>query len=266
MVSFEPPPPQRPTLWEGWSPLQLGMYALLLLGAQMFWQVVAYQMTGQVFGSVLIASLLAVIIPCTGAAWWHGQSLATAFDLRAGSAVVLGGLAAGLLAWAPAGVLVELSARLHPPSPEYLAFLRENLPHDTVATVVAFAAAAVVAPLAEELLFRGLLYRTARERWGAPRAAVLVSLFFGVAHWEPWSLFGLVFLGYVLCVLYERTGSLLAPVLAHGVHNAVSLALLIRWQDDLDAQPTSSVVVLLAAGVSLLLLVALLARLRAAPS
>ncbi|MBD3220704.1 CPBP family intramembrane metalloprotease [bacterium] len=232
-----PPPetPQRPTLWEAWSAWQLMVYALLLLGANVFWQAVVFQLTGTVFLPVAVAGLLAIVLPLTGAAWWHGQSLGAAFDLRLDAGVVIIGIGAGLLAWLPASTLAGLSSELRPPDDSYFEFLREHLPTDLPGTLVAFGAAGVVAPFAEELLFRGLLYRTARTRWGPVGAAFLTSLFFGIVHWEPWSLFGLIAVGLVMCALYERTGSLVAPMLAHAVHNVISLALMLKWRDELGA-------------------------------
>jgi len=232
-VYRDPQPPRRPRLWEAWTGGQLLSFALLLLGAHLFWQVLFFELTGNAFGPVLGAALLAVVLPCAAAAWWHGETVWDAFEMRGGAAPLLIGAAAGLLAWAPAGLLAELSSRLHPPTPEYLEFLEQHLPTGAGAVVLAFLAVSVGAPLAEELLFRGLLFRLARRRWGVLGGVVITALFFGVAHWEPWSLFGLVGLGALLALLYHWTGSLLAPMAAHGVHNAISLGLLLRWRDQL---------------------------------
>jgi hypothetical protein len=90
----------------------------------------------------------------------------------------------------------------------------------------------MAAPIGEELIFRGILFRVASARWGWSRAAVLTALFFGVAHWAPWHLFGLVALGLLLALLYHLTRSLLAPMLAHAAYNAVSLTLLIRGGEE----------------------------------
>jgi membrane protease YdiL (CAAX protease family) len=79
--------------------------------------------------------------------------------------------------------------------------------------------------LAEEMFFRGALQ---------PRAGLVVaSLLFGALHFAPrrellpWSAFAVV-MGFVLGGLFEWTGSLLAPVVAHTAINAVNLPLLIR--------------------------------------
>ncbi len=235
-----PDPPRRPGLWEAWTPGQLTAFALIIMGAHLFWQLVAYQLTGETFTPVILAAALGVLLPCGVAAWWHGQNLASAFDVRPAIRHLLIGAVAGLLAWAPAAALAGLSSRLRPPTPEFLAHLAESIPDDTLGTILAMAAVGVAAPVAEELVFRGLLFRLARDRWGWPRAMVLTALFFGVMHFQPWSLFGVVGLGVLLAVLYQWTGSLVAPMVAHGVHNAVSMALLLRW-DRTTGQPDSVV-------------------------
>lgn len=90
----------------------------------------------------------------------------------------------------------------------------------------------VFAPAFEELMFRGLLYGTLRARLAWPLAASGSALLFALAH--GYSAAGLlsVFLSGVLWAwVYERTGSLLPPILAHVVNNvavALTLAVLLR--------------------------------------
>lgn len=238
-----PTPPPRPGLWQAWTAWQLMIWGLLLLMANMFWQAVVFSATGSLFAAIAVAGLLAIVAPCIGAARWHGQTLASAFDLRGRRVDIVVGLVAGALIWLPVSALAALSSRLHPPSPEHIEFLQQHLPTDAPAIALAFLAACVVVPVAEELVFRGLLYRAARGRWGVVAAAVLTSLFFGVAHLEPWSLFGLVATGLALCAVYEVTGSLWAPIGAHAVHNAVSLTLMLRWRDDLGHETSTGPII-----------------------
>ena len=82
--------------------------------------------------------------------------------------------------------------------------------------------AVVLAPLAEELLFRGILYTLIKQH-GRPRLALWgTSLLFGAIHFNLAALPSLCFLGLVFAWLYERTGNLLAPVTAHVLFNAVN--------------------------------------------
>lgn len=94
--------------------------------------------------------------------------------------------------------------------------------------LLAVVAAGILAPLAEEVLFRGLLYRALRRRQSVALAAVLTSLAFAVIHTEivvsqPLALINLTLLAVLWAVLYERTGSLVVPIVAHSVFNLMSI-------------------------------------------
>jgi len=86
----------------------------------------------------------------------------------------------------------------------------------------AFMTLIVLAPLAEELLFRGYLYGKLREIAGLLSAVFLTSLLFGAAHMQ-WNLAVDTFaLSLVLCSLREITGSIWAGVLLHMLKNGVA--------------------------------------------
>jgi membrane protease YdiL (CAAX protease family) len=83
-------------------------------------------------------------------------------------------------------------------------------------------AALVMAPLVEEILFRGVAYKTIRD-WGFPRVALASSsILFGLIHANLMTLFPLTLFAVVLAVLYEKTGRLIAPMAAHAVFNAIN--------------------------------------------
>lgn len=91
----------------------------------------------------------------------------------------------------------------------------------------------VVGP-AEELLFRGAIQGLLKRAWGPWPAIVGASALFGLLHYSVGSgsvtgalAYVLIafLLGMVLGVLYERTGNLAVPTLAHGGFNAVAFAI-----------------------------------------
>jgi membrane protease YdiL (CAAX protease family) len=90
--------------------------------------------------------------------------------------------------------------------------------------VGAFVAAAALAPVAEELFFRGVLQSFFRGCLGSPWVAILLtSFFFSSLHAQASSLPSLFVLSVVLGFLYERSGRLLAPMLVHALFNAVNM-------------------------------------------
>lgn len=86
--------------------------------------------------------------------------------------------------------------------------------------------AGLLAPLVEEVAFRGLLYRWLRERAGIWIAAAGSALGFSVLHGIPGLIPAIAVLGLILAWVYEVTRSIWAPVIVHGVYNAVVTTLL----------------------------------------
>ncbi|MEI7729230.1 MAG: type II CAAX endopeptidase family protein [Verrucomicrobiota bacterium] len=85
----------------------------------------------------------------------------------------------------------------------------------------------VLAPLVEEIFFRGILYH-AVKRMGYPRMAIWsTTLLFAAIHGNLMTLPPLFMLAMVLTWLYEVTDNLLAPVLLHSLFNAANLATLL---------------------------------------
>lgn len=86
--------------------------------------------------------------------------------------------------------------------------------------------AIVLAPLAEEGLFRGIFY-PAIKRLGFPNTALWVtSLVFALIHFNTLSFVPLVVLAIVLVKLYEWTGNLLACIVCHATFNAFNFVML----------------------------------------
>lgn len=85
---------------------------------------------------------------------------------------------------------------------------------------------AVVAPISEEIFFRGMLFGGLRRRLPTIAAALISAAVFGALH-APTGITAvppLIFFGFVLALLYERTGSLGPPIVVHAINNALALA------------------------------------------
>jgi len=87
--------------------------------------------------------------------------------------------------------------------------------------------AIVVAPLAEELIFRGYVYGVLKRFTDGYFAAFGSALIFAIVHMHVGTLIPLFALGLVLVAAYEVTGSLLVPIFIHALFNASSTALIL---------------------------------------
>ena len=101
-----------------------------------------------------------------------------------------------------------------------------NLP-DLPSRIFAFIALVIVAPIAEELIFRGWLYAKLRSRASIWLSALLVSALFGLAH-GAWNVGINVFvMSVVMCLIRELTGTIYGGIILHILKNALAFYLLI---------------------------------------
>ncbi len=105
--------------------------------------------------------------------------------------------------------------------------------NDSTAGLVAVAIlVAVVAPLVEETFFRGFLFPALRRAIGWLPAALASGVLFGLVHAGGTPLIFLLplaVLGFVLCVLYRRTGSIVPGMGVHAFNNALALSVTLHW-------------------------------------
>ena len=90
----------------------------------------------------------------------------------------------------------------------------------------------VIAPMCEEFLFRGFIFTALRNWKGTLPAALITGLLFGGVHATSapaLDLVPLAALGFGLCLLYRRTGSLYPCMAAHSLNNSIAFAGLENW-------------------------------------
>lgn len=85
----------------------------------------------------------------------------------------------------------------------------------------------LLAPLGEELLFRGVLFQALRRRVPPWPAIGLSGLAFGLTHVQPVAIVGTFPLGMYLAWLFHRRGTIVSPIVAHLVFNLLGAVLLI---------------------------------------
>ncbi|MFC6267623.1 CPBP family intramembrane glutamic endopeptidase [Frigoriflavimonas asaccharolytica] len=96
---------------------------------------------------------------------------------------------------------------------------------------------AVLAPIFEEILFRGIIMKGMLNNKINPYRAIVISAFiFGAVHFYPWQFLGAFLLGMVLGLVYWKTKSLLLPMLMHAFNNFIAAMLMIFVKvDSLEA-------------------------------
>ena len=101
-------------------------------------------------------------------------------------------------------------------------FIPEETANPVLYEGLMFLSIVVVAPIAEEFLFRGILIHRWATKWGGPTAVIASSILFGILHPNP---LGLSMFGLVMALLYLRTQSLWAPIFCHALNNFLTIGL-----------------------------------------
>lgn len=123
---------------------------------------------------------------------------------------------------------------LKPQQQEAVQILQNEWPISFI--VLQAIATLIIAPAAEELLFRGILYTAIKQR-GHPQAALWVtSVLFALIHHNLVGFLALIFLAVLLVAVYERAKNLFAPILLHSLFNTVNFVLIVaqpKWAENL---------------------------------
>ncbi|MDN5325971.1 MAG: protease family protein [Moorella sp. (in: firmicutes)] len=165
--------------------------------------------------------------------WKNGLGF-SALGLKAEGAgrALVAGLAGGLALFFLVIITGALLQTMFPnPSPQPFADLvaKARGPADLI---IPLFLGTVLAPLTEELYFRGFLFPALKDRYGLQAGLVGSGVIFALLHLDLWRFLPLALGGIGLAYLYERTGNILASIIAHATWNTVMILLLyfaLRW-------------------------------------
>jgi membrane protease YdiL (CAAX protease family) len=197
------------------------MVCLLLaieLGARVVTAKSGYHLMPILAGARLLEVLLIVLIVST---WGKGLS-----SIGLDPSEMVSGLKKGLMWSAGFGAITSIvcvgmfAASINP-----LTFIRAQIPTQTSDLIFFFIVGGLLAPVAEELFFRGILYGFLR-RWGVIVAIVFSTLIFVLCHPINSGIPVTRLLGGILfAVAYEISGSLIVPITIHGLGNLAIFSL-----------------------------------------
>jgi membrane protease YdiL (CAAX protease family) len=219
-----------------WQPWEAIPVAIAALAAGLVAAVAIAALLGGVGGAALLLSTIAFQLSLAGfSILWarlRHRSGVRALGLRSrrpvtdalvGAVVGLGTVALVTFVVFPLEVLVWNALTGGPPGPI------DQLPFDFTAPVIVLGTISVVviSPVAEEIFFRGFLYGSLRGRSGFWASAALSAATFSLFHPPPQLMVLIFVVGFVLAWLYERRGSLAAPIAAHVAFNLIGYVLIV---------------------------------------
>ena len=89
---------------------------------------------------------------------------------------------------------------------------------------------AVIAPIVEELIFRGLILQGLRRNYNAVVSVFISALLFALFHLNPWQFPATFILGLLLGWIVLRTHSLILSILGHSINNLLVLLSITYWK------------------------------------
>jgi membrane protease YdiL (CAAX protease family) len=92
--------------------------------------------------------------------------------------------------------------------------------------VLAIFVVSLVAPVAEEVFFRGFIYSALRKRFGVEKGIMISAVVFAFFHSRAWLIIPVTAMGAVLAFLYEKKKSLGPPIVLHSLNNLFSIILI----------------------------------------
>ena len=204
--------------------------SVLVLGRGQMSQLGALVLLTSTQVALLAVTALFVLLPDA----LHGLSLVG----RSGLARSVGiGLGFGLVAWVGATLASVLAAWLLTsvgiaPEPQ-----AAEQALSIVDPVIAVPAVVIVAPVAEELFFRGVVFNAWLREHGYRRALFGSAALFALIHGSLLALLPIFLLGIGLALVYVRSRSLLATMVMHATVNGISVALALAFRYDLLKLP-----------------------------
>ena len=122
------------------------------------------------------------------------------------------------------------------PTPDYIIDLSKIMqPDSMLGYVFLFLAVVIVAPISEEVVFRGFLQKFLEDHWkDITRAVLVTSLFFAMIHFNPFWTIQIYILGVVLGFLAWKTKSVIPSIMLHSLNNGAAYILSIFDNIDLN--------------------------------
>jgi len=160
---------------------------------------------------------LLLVIPALLRRWAGGVSSVLEGHRRIAIRV---GLGAGLGIWLLLTVTSAVQARIIGPHPQAITLIEQAHP-SALNLGISLVVGSGLVPIAEELLFRAVLFAAFRQRMSFWPAAIISSLLFGLVHGLT-ALVPIAISGMCFAALYERRRSLGTNALAHGTVNLIS--------------------------------------------
>ncbi|MCK5782577.1 MAG: CPBP family intramembrane metalloprotease [Flavobacteriales bacterium] len=114
------------------------------------------------------------------------------------------------------------------PMPEWIMKIFEEALNLSIPNIITIA---ILAPILEEILVRGLVLRGYLKNYSPKKAIILSAVFFGLIHLNPWQFIAGFISGLLLGYIYYKTRSLAPSILIHFINNSLTIVFAIYYPE-----------------------------------
>jgi len=171
-----------------------------------------------VLGSAIVLLVFFAAYSFKGRSLWREMGVKSVGALDLGAVIIL-----GVCAQLAVSLILPLLFAIFPSF--------NTMPDETAAVAeggffaVEFIYYTVITGIVEEIIFRAIIYKQFRRVLSPVFSILIASLIFGAAHMNIAQFVYTSLLGVVLCAVYERYSSIIAPILLHGAFNAATFVI-----------------------------------------
>ncbi len=213
-------------------------YLLLVYAAACF--LMNYSISGllylakvKIYLILAIPGIVGIFLPFLLLSRRSSLGFATEFSLKpTGAKAALASIVVAATCILPFEAMSTLLERARPPDADYISFVLSIKPKDQISFALVALGVIIVAPFAEELLFRGLVLRVFARNMSASLAIVLSGILFGISHFNLTILPVVSALGVIFGFVFYATRSLYAQITVHALFNLYSLLRLYRASEE----------------------------------
>jgi membrane protease YdiL (CAAX protease family) len=105
--------------------------------------------------------------------------------------------------------------------------IEELVSNKNVSYIMLLVVVSIIAPICEEIFFRGFLFQGFKKRWGVPAGILISSALFSAAHLDLYNSLPLLAIGWVLAYLFHKTKSLFPVIFLHAIYNLLLILILL---------------------------------------
>ena len=122
------------------------------------------------------------------------------------------------------------------PAPDYIIDLGKIMqPESNLGLIFLFLAVVVMAPIGEEIVFRGFLQKFLEEHWkDVTKAIIFTSLFYAMIHFNPYWTIQIYLLSVILGFLSWKTKSIIPSIILHSINNGMAFMLTVSDEYNFD--------------------------------